>query len=635
MVDIRPVRTADPPPANIHLSILHTSDLHGWLRGYDYLADKPSKTFGLSRTATLIRKIRNAQPNTLLFDTGDFLQGSVVSDLAAERGLTEDDVHPMIQAMNTLGYDALTPGNHDFNHGTAFLLHALKDAAFPVVSANFLRRAASQSNRAVFPPSVVLTRDFSDTAGTIHTLRIGVVGCLPPQTIDWDHALVESYMTACMLPATNQALEDLRTQDCDLTVLLAHTGIDPDASPDYPENALVDLTALDGLDVVLGGHSHRVFPGPKTAVPAHPAIDNASGRIHGIPVTVTGFGGNHLGRIDLKLSHAPDDGWQVESSATQLVPLAQRDALGHIVTTTPEEPDIVRQSDAAHERALRYIRQPVGETRRPLHSFFSLLSRDHSVALVAIAQAVHVGQALAGGPLADLPLLSAAAPFKTGRLGGPDHYTHIPAGPLSRRSVTDLYVYPNTVCAVRITGAQLREWLERSASLFSHLPPGTGPDTPLLSEHFPGYQFDVVSGLTYVIDPSQPPRYEPRRRRLNPEARRIRSLRYKNAPVRDDQEFVVATNSYRVYGTAFAAPRPEVVYETPKTNRDIVLDYIRNQTPLRLPSEPVWTFAPLGGVTALFETSPLARAYVGDPALPPLEDLGDTPEGFARFRVTL
>ncbi|MDQ2089567.1 bifunctional 2',3'-cyclic-nucleotide 2'-phosphodiesterase/3'-nucleotidase [Marimonas arenosa] len=621
--------------ADIRLRVLHTSDLHGALRGFDYLADKPSETIGLSRTATLVRAARAGAANTLLFDTGDALQGSPVCDLTAETGLAPGQVHPMIAAMNALGYDGFTPGNHDFNHGSDFLFRALEGAAFPVVSANFLHRGPVSDRSMVFASHAILKRRVSDSTGAWHDLRVAIIGCLPPQTIDWDHALADRFDTDCMVAAVRRTLADIRAEGCDLTILLAHSGIDPAAPEARAENALIDLAALDGLDLILGGHTHLTFP-PDPATPAaHESIDTERGRIHGTPVLISGFSGNHLGQADLVLSLDAESKWIVTEARCSVTPLARRDALGIIAGLTPEDPDLVTLTEPAHAETLRYNREPIGRTLQPLHSFFALLGNDAATQLVAGAQTCYLANAIAGTPLAKLPMLSAANPFKTGRLGGPDHYTHIPAGPLTRRSVTDLYIYPNTICAVKVTGRQLREWLEHSASLFCHVEQATPDDTPLLDDAFPGYKFDILCGLTYEIDLSRPARYDSHRRITDPAAWRIRSLCHESRPIIDDQVFLVASNSYRIYGIGFSDPPPEVVFTAPVSNRDILLDYIRQSDPLLPNVVPVWSFAPLGGARLRFETSPLARAYLGEPQLPPLEDLGNTPEGFARFRVTL
>ena len=637
-----PIPPGPKPSSALRLRILQTSDLHGALRGYDYLADQPSQVRGLTRTATLIRAARSEAENCLLFDCGDFLQGSPICDFAAERPPeTPPAPHPMIAAMNALGYDAATIGNHDFNHGADFLFEALEQARFPIVSANFL--AAGEGGTHVFEPRTLLTRTVTDQSGTEHVLSIAVIGCLPPQTIAWDHQLAGRFAVSDMVQSVRDQAALARAAGADLVILLAHSGIDPSAPAQNSENALIALAALEDVDVVLGGHTHMVFP--SRAAPDHPAIDAARGLIHGKPVLMPGFWGNHLGQLDLDLARDAGGTWRLKGSHPRLLPLTQRDTGGRLTKVTPEDPALLVTTEADHAATLAHIRQPAGATAVALHSFFSLLANDASVQLVAEAQHEYLARAIKGSALEGLPILSSAAPLKTGRRSGPQHYTHIAPGPLTRRSLADLYFYPNTLCALHLSGAALREWLEHSASLFTRIEPGqTGGQSglpPLLDERFPGYKFEIICGLTYQIDLSQPPRFNAGSTLANPDARRIRNLRHNGRPVTDGESFLLATNSYRAYGIGIgmlapgSGPLPEIVYEATDSNRDILLDFIRRNSPLRRRAHQVWSFAPLPGAAAWFDTAPEARAYLGDPLLPPLQDLGDTPEGFARFRVTL
>ena len=629
------------PPPRLSLRILQTTDLHGALTGYDYLADRPSTTRGLTRLANLIARARAGAANSLLFDTGDFLQGSPLTDRFAELPLPPDRPHPVIAAMNALGYDAVTPGNHDFSFGAGFLTCVLGAARFAVTSANFLAAAPDAPPRPVFPPYVILTRRMTDDAGAPHDLRIAVIGCLPPQSLVWEPDLAPEFDVADMAASVAREVSAARTAGADLVVVLGHTGIDTDpaGSPRPSENTLIALAAIPGVDALLGGHTHTVFPeagdAPENTPPPHPALDSAQGRIGTVPTVMAGFAGNHLGQIDLALERDANGRWHVAAAQSRALPLARPGT-----PPVPEEPALAALLARDHAETLAHIRQPVGETRTPLHSFFSLIAPDASVQLVARAQESYLAREIEGTPLAALAVLSAASPFKTGRRSGAEHFTHVPAGPLTRRSLADLYLYPNRFCAVRLTGAALRIWLEHAVSVYSHIPAGSRDDRPLLACSFPGYKFEIVRGLTYEVDLSVPPRFDGKSQLLGPHTR-IRNLRWRDRPLDDAQEFLLVTNNYRAnsLGLALAgldgANRPEVVLQRAVPTRDILRDYLRAATPIAPRIAPMWRFAPLGGATALYQTSPQARAYLGDPGLPALEDLGDTPDGFARFRVTL
>ncbi|RAI55758.1 bifunctional 2',3'-cyclic-nucleotide 2'-phosphodiesterase/3'-nucleotidase [Aquicoccus porphyridii] len=614
----------------LQITLMQTTDLHGTLRGYDYLADKPVDTGGLSRVATLIRQCRNEQPNTLLFDCGDMLQGSVTCDLLARHELNQTGAHPVIAAMNSLHYDAAAPGNHDFDYGADFLFESISTAQFPFLCCNLHRTGSGLiPGPPAFAPHRILERCFRDLQGAMHRLRIGVTGCLPPQTLEWDHHLATEFHIRDMVSAVREEVAAMRKTGCDLIVILAHSGLEI-GDRAGAENAILPLAALEGVDAVLGGHTHARFPG-EAALP-HPAINVETGLIHGTPVVMSGFWGSHLGAIDLTLERTAGAGWRVKQAAPRLVPT------GTPPNTPPasEDPEILSITRPVHEATLARIHEPVGETRTPLHSFFSLFANDAALQLVARAQAGFLREAIHGTDLADLPLLSAAAPFKTGRRSGVDHYTHVPPGPLTRRSLADLYLYPNPFCALHVTGAVLRHWLEYSASLFARLDPDSAAPQPLLRDAFPGYKFDVICGVSYEIDISRPARFDDNGMLLDPEARRIRNLRWNGRRVTDTMEFIVATNAFRAHGIGFPPelgyhPTPEIVFESPVWTRDILRRYVTTHSPLDFEIQRNWSFTPLGGVRSLVATSPTARAYLHDPQLPPVEDLGDMPEGFMQL----
>jgi 2',3'-cyclic-nucleotide 2'-phosphodiesterase/3'-nucleotidase len=287
-----------------------------------------------------------------------------------------------------------------------------------------------------------------------------------------------------------------------------------------------------------------------------------------------------------------------------------------------------------HAATLDYMRSPVGETRSHIHSYFAMIHDCTSLQLVCHAQSAYVAEKLKHTPLADLPLLSAAAPFKAGGWAGPDNFTDIPAGTLYQRSVADLYCFPNTICALRLRGKEIAEWLERSASAFHQIIPGQA-DQPLLNEGFPSYNFDVIFGLTYDIDPSQPPRYGADGKLRDPLAQRVRQLCYQGKPVDQEAEFIVATNNYRsstqsAFNTFI---KTETVLQTSATIRTTIYNYINQNGPLALVVQPNWRLRTFPGTSYCFEGSPRAAAFAADVATLTIEPLDTTKDGFTRFRI--
>ncbi|MDJ0857758.1 MAG: 5'-nucleotidase C-terminal domain-containing protein, partial [Dinoroseobacter sp.] len=339
--------------------------------------------------------------------------------------------------------------------------------------------------------------------------------------------------------------------------------------------------------------------------------------------------------VDLMLERDGNT-WRISSHMSEARPIYRREEDRSITALVESDPEVLSSVEAEHEATLAYVRAEVGQTDAPLHSYFALVADDPSVQIVSNAQTWYIEQMMAGTQFEGLPILSAAAPFKAGGRGGPEYYTDVAAGPVAIKNVADLYLYPNTVRAVRITGAEVREWLERSAGMFNRITPGA-TDEVLLNPDFPSYNFDVIDGVQYQIDLSQPSRYNNDGEVVNADAHRIINLTFQGEPIDPQQEFIVATNNYRAGGGGhFPGANPStVIFEGPDTNRDVIVRYIVDQGTISPSADANWTFAPMPGTTLLFDTGPAAEPYIGAVDGVNIEPAGETPEGFARYRIAL
>ncbi len=614
----------------IHLRILATSDLHGQVLPYDYHADSPRDTIGLARTASLIRRARAGCANVLLFDNGDFLQGSPLGDRLAPEGPGPGAVHPMISAMNLLAYDAVTLGNHEFDHGSGFLFRSIASAAFPVISAN----ALTADGTPVVEPYAVLERTVTDLAGGTHRLRIGVIGFLPAETEIWNRDRLEGRIRTPGIAATAaRRLPELRAQGVDLVIALCHSGIAAAGSEGGGESAATYLAARPEVDVVLAGHTHQVFPGPAHAGLA--GVDAVAGTLCGKPSVMPGSLGSHLGIIDLKLSRGPEQcGWRIAGSRSRAEAVARLDREGIARARVAARPEVAAAAAGHHEATREMLGEVLGRTAVPLTTHFALAGETSAGHLVAEAKRDFVRRAVAGTALEGLPVLATTPLFRGGGRGGPENFTSIAAGPIRLRHCAELYPFPDTVQALRVGGAQLCDWLERAASIFAGVPPGS-EDVPLVDPATPGHRFFSLAGASYCIDAAAPPRHTADGRLRDPAASRIRNLRIGGVPVRADDQFILATGSFRA--AQFRADSrlgiADPVLSSEQSCRDVIAAWVRARGLVPPPPASPWRLCLPQGASVLFETAPAARAAAA--VLPGLavEDLGLTVSGFRRLRL--
>ncbi|MCG7505669.1 bifunctional 2',3'-cyclic-nucleotide 2'-phosphodiesterase/3'-nucleotidase [Mesorhizobium retamae] len=621
-----------------HLRIMETTDIHVNLLPYDYYADKANDTLGLSRTASLIEAVRKEAANSMLIDNGDLLQGSPMGDYVAyERGMKEGDVHPVMKGMNLLDYACSTLGNHEFNYGLSFLDKVLAGANFPFVCANLIRGTEKAANprddKLYLKPYLILEKRLKDGAGAEHPIKIGVIGFVPPQILVWDAKnLAGNVLTRDIVEAARAWVPQMKEEGADIVIALSHSGIDIKQA-DMMENASYFLAGVEGIDAVFTGHQHLVFPGKKDFQQLA-GVDAEKGTLQGKPAVMAGFWGSHMGMIDLLLER--DGGkWRVVSATSEARPIFERvDNKNKAVVEDVRS--VVDALKVDHEATLAYVRRPVGKTSAPLYSYFALVADDPSVQIVSQAQSWYLKDILKSTQWKDMPLLSAAAPFKAGGRGGADYYTDVPAGDIAIKNVADLYFYPNTVRAVEITGAQVKEWLEMSSGIFRQIEPGKA-DQPLINTDFPSYNFDVIDGVTYRIDLSQPPKYDAKGNVINAGSSRIKDLMFNDKPIDPAQKFVVATNNYRAGGGGNFPEINEskVIYEAPDTNRDVIVRYIVAEGTINPSADANWSFLPLPETSVVFETGAKARDFISQVKTLKIEPAGEGENGFAKYRILL
>lgn len=615
------------PAAVIQLRILGTTDLHMNLLGFDYSQDRPVPGTGLEAASVLIDRLRTEADNTLLFDNGDFLQGTPLADyLALHRRPFPGEAHPAIATMNALRLDAATLGNHDFDYGLDFLGAVLAEAQYPVVSANVTVRhgRTPARDRTLMPPFAVLERTLRDDTGAQHALRIGVLGLAPPTLVRFGPPeLARRIGTRDIVEAAAAWTPKLREAGADLVVALAHTGIGAAQHSPGMENAARPLGRVAGIDAMLIGHTHRLFPSPDYA--AMDGIDPERGTIEGTPAAMAGSNAAHVGVVDLTLK-CDGPHWRADQARSAVIPTPHQDQ--------PHHRGSRRRTLSRDHAAIRtHLDRRIGWIERPLHSYFALLGIAPATQLALRLQRKAAAELLCNTPEADLPVLAAAAPAKAGGFGGPQNFIDIRPGAFTHRHLYDLLPFNDTLCALLVTGAGLRQWLEHAASTLCRLP-GTAADMPLNDPRSPTYNFDIIDGVEYVIDPSKPAMA-----RKPDRDGRVVSLRHHGHDVAPDDRFVVITSTFRAAGGGGVL---EEIHQRPVRRalgsaRQIMMTHLRDHDTADslAPAAPSMRLAHLAGRSTIFRTGPGAMYHLDAIAALHPEPLGLDPDGFLQLRLHL
>jgi 2',3'-cyclic-nucleotide 2'-phosphodiesterase/3'-nucleotidase len=276
-----------PPTGSVAaFAVLETTDIHTNVRSYDYFKLAEDKSIGIERTSTLINQARQEIPNNVLVDNGDTIQGTVLADYQAlVQPVACAASLAVYKAMNTMGFDVGGIGNHEFNYGLEFLArvtHTPFDVAgvdtsgaagcqgplFPQVNSNVF---SVKTGKTLFQPSVVITRTIAATTtdgkAVSGKLRVGFLDFTPPPILNWDKASLEGKVfTKGVQEVAAPLIQDLRAQGADLVVAIIHGGLDNATYAPGLENQAWYLAQVPGIDAMLMGHSHQIFPSATSKV---------------------------------------------------------------------------------------------------------------------------------------------------------------------------------------------------------------------------------------------------------------------------------------------------------------------------------------------------------------------------------
>ncbi|HAS6601979.1 TPA: 2',3'-cyclic-nucleotide 2'-phosphodiesterase [Vibrio parahaemolyticus] len=624
----------------IKLRIIETTDIHTNVMDYDYYKDQPSQQIGLSRAATLVKQAKSEVENSVLVDNGDLIQGSPMGDYMAAKGIQAGEVHPVYKAMNQLHYDVGNIGNHEFNYGLDFLQKTLAGANFPYINANVFDKKTGEH---YFQPYLLKTHSFKDTDGEVHQVKVGYIGFVPPQIMVWDKKNLEGNVVAKDIKETAEKLiPQMKKEGADIIVAIPHSGVSTDPYKLGAENSVYYLTQVKGIDAIAFGHSHAVFPGK--GFENLQGVDNNKGTINGVTAVMPGRWGSHVGVIDLIIEQK-DGQWKVVEGQSEARPIFDKAAKKSLAEA---DQGIIKALEDDHKGTREFVNQPIGKANDVMYSFLALVQDDPTIQIVNLAQKDYVERFIQGDPdLADIPVLSAAAPFKVGgRKDDPNGFTEVESGQLTFRNAADLYLYPNTLVAMKVKGKEVHEWLECSAGQFKRIDVNTTQPQSLIDwDNFRTYNFDVIDGVEYQIDITQPPKYDASCKVINPDSQRIVNLTFNGKPVDPKQDFIIATNNYRAYSNTFPGTGPDfIAFDSPDENRSVVAAYISRVSEEKGEVTPSadnnWSFAPIKSDKKLdirFETSPSEKAskFIQDKGQYPMKRVATDEVGFAIYQIDL
>jgi 2',3'-cyclic-nucleotide 2'-phosphodiesterase / 3'-nucleotidase len=526
-----------------HIVILSTTDMHGRIFPIDYYTNKYDNV-GIAKVATLVKQARKDDPDLLLIDSGDTIQGTPLEYLHNKRNNTPPD--PMMLTMNALKYDAMAVGNHEYNFGLKVLEKARSEATFPWLSANTYNQHVEGF--------AVMTHYKPYLIKEVQGVRIGILGLTTPGIPYWEN--VPNYAGLEFHETVSEAkkwVPILREKEkVDVVVIAMHMGIEEDLRTGIPnpstvpnENAAIAIARqVPGVDVILMGHTHREVP--SLVVNQVICIDGSEpcqcygSEAGDVLLTQANRWASHVARVDLYLDKYSNNGWHLVAKSARTIPVTEK---------TEIDPEIAKLGEPYDKETQDWLGRNIGSSSEELTAQGC---RFQDSAIIDLIQRV---QLEAGN--ADVSMAACFNPS-----------ARIPKGAVTVRDIAGLYEYENTLVTVELTGQQLKDALEHSTRYFKEYQPGKSLND-LVDTRVPGYNFDVAEGVTYDIDLTKPI------------GQRIQNLKFKGQPLSMTQKLRVVTNNYRVNGGGGFTMYKDapVIYRSSAEVRELIIDWVeKNKT---------------------------------------------------------
>lgn len=487
------------------LTVIATSDIHGAIYPWSYKIGE-TDDIGLAKIAAMVKEARAENPNLLLVDAGDTIQGNTMTSFFKDR---RDVVHPLMKVMNEMGYDAMVLGNHEFNFGLEKQQEILADAKFPILSANTI---VKKTGKPFAQPYTI-----KELAG----IKIGILGLTTTNIPIWDGDKVASLEFRDMDQVAAQYIPELK-EKADIIIALAHAGLDGRYDKSGGDKARKIAENNPEIDLLITGHDH----------------DSVNQVINGVLVMAAEDAGEQASKIKMSLSQK-DGKWAVDSKEGTHLAAEDYEA----------DPEILAVAKPYHKEVVDYVNTPIGYAtgdftpKDPAAGIPAAQVQD--TALVDLINRVQLKNAEAD--------ISSAALFIAD--------STIDKGPISIKDAARIYKYSNTLYGVKISGKELKKYLESTVAYYNTYQPGD--ITISFNPEIRGYAYDMFQGIDYKIDISQPV------------GNRIKDLKYEGKAIKDDQTFKLALNNYRYSGLhSSGIISNEPYYKSEAGIREMIIEYI-------------------------------------------------------------
>jgi 2',3'-cyclic-nucleotide 2'-phosphodiesterase/3'-nucleotidase len=534
-------RIAPAKMSDATITVLATSDIHGNIFPWDYNTAKPANR-GLAKVATYVKQVRAQYPYVVLVDNGDTIQGTPLSYYYDKIDTTTE--YPLAKVMGAMKYDTWTLGNHEYNYGLDVLNRVIKDMrseGIHVLSANTYKDDGTN----FVDPYYIKT--FDTPQGPVKVGILGLTTKTIPSWEDKDHYAGLHFND--LVEEANKWVPKLREAGADIVVVAMHSG---EESPTdvIPENQVKAVaTQVNGIDAIVAGHTHAII--------SQHTYKNPAGET--VIVTEPGKWGQYVSQINFNISKNADGKWVIDSKWSATIKMDD---------SVQADPDILNLAQPYQDATLKYIGTKIGVAAG------DFLGTEQTVKETAIMDLINKVQKYYAKTD-----LSIAAPLSSS--------AKILKGDITIQDIMGVYVYENYLYGIKMTGKQLKDWMEWSARYYKQV---SSPDEPITKDptlNIPDYNLDQLYGASYVIDLTEPAGH------------RIKNLKVNGKLVKDDDVFTVAINNYRFNGgggfmQAAGITNPEIVFDSAKAYgddgqvRNLMIRYIQEHGTITPTVENYW-----------------------------------------------